>query len=172
MSEHGSGAKNASTASKRSKPPLPADMATIRAACFDALDANTRELYAHDCEKHRVTDEDANEARMALVDAIITRITQLQQPPFVEQGPLPELTVGDCLRELREMFGDGPYISVARRESITNWSVNEEAQRSVIIQIGNWYSSPEPTCAAAMSLVRRTWADHKMIQSSSIPGER
>ena len=58
-----------------------AGVATIRAALFDALDANTRELYAFDCEKHLVTDEGATDARCAFVDAVIARIAELQQAP-------------------------------------------------------------------------------------------
>jgi hypothetical protein len=58
-----------------------AGVATIRAALFDELDANTRELYAFDCEKHLVTDEGATDARCAFVDAVIARIAELQAAP-------------------------------------------------------------------------------------------
>jgi hypothetical protein len=58
-----------------------ASIATIRAALFDTFDQNVKELAAHDCEKHRVTDEEACDNRCDFVDAVCKRVLQLQQPP-------------------------------------------------------------------------------------------
>lgn len=59
-----------------------ASVATVRAALFDVLDSNTEELYAFDCENHRVTDEGATEGRCRFVDSVCNRIAALQAPPF------------------------------------------------------------------------------------------
>jgi hypothetical protein len=79
-----------------------ATVACVRAALFDVLDSNTKELYAFDCEHHRVTDEEATEARYEFVDAVMKRITELQAPPHGMDRRLLELVKSD-LAEMRRL---------------------------------------------------------------------
>jgi len=58
-----------------------ASLTTIRAALFDVFDQNVKELSANDCEKHRITDEEACENRFEFVEAVCRRIAQLQSAP-------------------------------------------------------------------------------------------
>lgn len=86
-----------------------ADTVTIRAALFDALDENTVELYANDCEHCTVTDEEASENRYLLADILIGCIARLQRPPhnmgvklenycdYHKRRRLPRPTVSECM---------------------------------------------------------------------------
>lgn len=58
-----------------------ASVGTIRAALFDTFDANVRELSAHDCEYHPITDEEAFDNRFKFVDAVTERVGQLPRAP-------------------------------------------------------------------------------------------
>jgi hypothetical protein len=58
-----------------------ASLTTMRAAIFDAFDQNVKELAAHDCERHPVTDEEASDNRCDFVDAVCARILALQREP-------------------------------------------------------------------------------------------
>jgi hypothetical protein len=68
------------------QPPLPlwADVATIRAALMDTIDAGAPsgwwELY-DDGGNPEVTEDMVNKERCEFADAVLARITQLQQPP-------------------------------------------------------------------------------------------
>lgn len=73
--------------------PLSADVATIRAAILDVLDAGPmRPPYRGAWIFQQDESELENQHRMAFVDLIVARIAQLQQPPFVEHGTREEGT--------------------------------------------------------------------------------
>lgn len=66
--------------------PLPADVATIRAAIADVQDSRSWFFCtAAEIEERQWLDDSETEHRTAFIDAVIARIAQLQQPPFVEQ---------------------------------------------------------------------------------------
>lgn len=73
--------------------PLPADVATIRAAIMDAIDAGDRYGGSgHSWLFFLNESEQATKTRVRFADAVIARIAQLQQPPFVEHGTREEGT--------------------------------------------------------------------------------
>lgn len=90
VSEAEQGGKTSPAARKRSESPLPADVATIRAAILDVIDTGDQDgqhwfFYENTDGLHNWTEDNANRDRMNFADAVVARIIQLQQPPFVER---------------------------------------------------------------------------------------
>jgi hypothetical protein len=84
----------------------------MRAAIFDAFDQNVKELAAHDCERHPVTDEEASDNRCDFVDAVTARILALQCEPHGMDAGLRE----DAL-ESQEFY---ELMQAYRHASLTN----------------------------------------------------
>lgn len=75
-----------------------------------------------------------------------------------------ELTIEAAMAELRQMFGDGPFISIKRQEYMDNWK--DKPQWSVNIHVGNYGWSPELTLEKAMDAVRAYKQSQAKGQSS------